>query len=315
MYKGTRLGHLEKLADSPIVSAVAVSPTAPEDSTLTGAPDAALWELVAQCNDKGDRLDPSQQEQLMQVLQKHRKAFAAGRVQHHIHTGDSPPIRQAPRWIPVRQREEAHKNLADMLERKIVSPFNSPWSSPVVLVRKTDGSLRFCIDYRKLNAVTRKDAYPLPPIDETLDTLAGSRWFSTLDLLSGYWQVEIAQADKEKTAFCVPDELFQFNVMPFGLCNAPATFQRLMDTVLAGLQWERCLVYLEEHHHSGEDIRGSHCCAQPSPGAVGAGRPEVEAFKMPPLLSTSELLGTHRVRVGYCNRPIENSEDSYLADP
>ena len=117
---------------------------------------------------------------------------------------------------------------------------------PIVLVRKKDSSLRFCFDYRKLNAVTRKDPYPLPRIDDTLDTLAGSRWVSTLDLLSGYWQVEIAQSDKEKAAFCVPDGLFQFNVMPFGLCNALAIFQCLMDTVLAGLQWERCLVYLDD---------------------------------------------------------------------
>ena len=117
---------------------------------------------------------------------------------------------------------------------------------PIVLVRKKDSSLRFCFDYRKLNAVTRKDPYPLPRIDDTLDTLAGSRWVSTLDLLSGYWQVEIAQSDKEKAAFCVPDGLFQFNVMPFGLCNALAIFQCLMDTVLAGLHWERCLVYLDD---------------------------------------------------------------------
>jgi len=96
-----------------------------------------------------------------------------------------------------------------------------------------------------VNAVTRKDAYPLLRVDDTLDT-AGAKWFSTLDLISGYWQVEMSPDDQEKTAFCTTDGLFEFKVMPFGLCNAPATFQRLMDMVLAGLLWKSCLVYLDD---------------------------------------------------------------------
>lgn len=133
-----------------------------------------------------------------------------------------------------------------MSTKKVVQPSTSPCASPVVLVRKKDGSNRFCVDYRKVNSVTRKDAYPLPRIDETLDTLAGSKWFTTLDLISGYWQVEMSEKDKEKTAFCTPCGLFEFNAMPFGLCNTPATFQRLMELVLAGLQWKSCLVYLDD---------------------------------------------------------------------
>ena len=113
-------------------------------------------------------------------------------------------------------------------------------------MQKKDGSTRFCIDYRKVNTVTRKDAYPMPRVDDTLDTLAGAKWFSTLDLISGYWQVEVNPKDREKTAFCTPKGLFEFKVMPFGLCNAPATFQRLMDMVLAGVQWTSCLVYIDD---------------------------------------------------------------------
>ena len=132
------------------------------------------------------------------------------------------------------------------MEKDVIQPSVSPWASSIVLVQKKGGSTRFCVDYRKVNAVTRKDAYPLPRIDDALDTLAGSKPFSTLDLISGYWQVEMNSDDQEKTAFCTLDGLFEFKVMPFGLCNAPATFQRLMDIVLTGLQWSSCLVYLDD---------------------------------------------------------------------
>ena len=101
------------------------------------------------------------------------------------------------------------------------------------------------MDYCKVNALTRCDAYPLLRIDDTLDTLAGAKWFSTLNMVSGYWQVELGKGDKEKTAFCTQDGLFEFNVLPFGLCNGPATFQWLMDLVLTGFQWFSCLVYLD----------------------------------------------------------------------
>ena len=133
-----------------------------------------------------------------------------------------------------------------MHEKKVIQPSKSPWASPIVLVQKKDGSWQFCIDYHKVNAVTRKDAYPLRRIDDTLDTMAGSRWFTTLDLLSGYWQVEVDEQDRAKTAFCTSEGLFEFRVMPFGLCNAPATFQCLMNLTLAGLQFSNCLVYIDD---------------------------------------------------------------------
>ena len=107
-----------------------------------------------------------------------------------------------------------------MLSRNIIEPAQGPWSSLVVLVRKRDGSTRFCVDFRKVNQVTKKDAQPLPRIDDTLDALGAAKWFSTLDLASGYWQVEVEPADREKTAFATPQGLYQFRVMPFGLCNA-----------------------------------------------------------------------------------------------
>ena len=133
-------------------------------------------------------------------------------MQHHIDTGNALPIRQQPRRIPLPRRETVCKLLDEMLKKGIISPSKSPWASPIVLVAKKDGSTRFCIDYRKVNSVTRKDAYPLPRVD-TLDTLVGLVWFSTIDLKSGYWQVEVVPAHREKTAFCTQEGLFEFNVI------------------------------------------------------------------------------------------------------
>ena len=106
----------------------------------------------------------------------------------------------------------------------VIKPSSSPWDTPAVLVRKKDDTWRFCVNYRRFNAVTREYSYPLPRIGEALDWIAGSRWFSSLDLQSCYWQIELAPEDKPKTAFIIGQGLWQFQVMPFGLCNVPATF-------------------------------------------------------------------------------------------
>ena len=133
----------------------------------------------------------------------------------------------------------------------------SAWSAPTVLVTKKDGTTRFCVDYLRLNNNTKKDAFPLPLIDDSLNSLSGQSWFSTLDLASGYWQVRLSEDAKPKTAFATHSGLFQFAVMPFGLCNAPATFERLMSQVMRGLHWKRCLVYIDDILVFGNDFESA----------------------------------------------------------
>ena len=169
-----------------------------------------------------------------------------GRTTIVKHQNDAAPVHQPQRRLSFHQREVVQQHVDKMLKNGIIEPSKGPWSSPVVLVKKNDGTTRFCIDFRKVNDLTKKDAHPLPRIDDTLDTLGGAQWFSILGLAGGYWQVEVDPADREKTAFATPDALYQFRVMPFGLCNAPGTFQCLMEHVLRGLHWSTCLVYLDD---------------------------------------------------------------------
>ena len=199
-------------------------------------------------------LSPLQQQQLNELFKEFQDVFSQGDddlgntplLKHGIET-HGPPLRQPyRRQNPAVCREEMTQ-VQQMLSSNVIRPSNSPWASPVVMVRKKDGSLRFCVDFRQLNAATVKDAHPLPRIDDLLDALHGAKWFSTLDLKSGYWQVPISEQDKAKAAFRTSSgQLFEFNQVTFGLCNAPATFSRLMDRVLAGLHWETCLFYLDD---------------------------------------------------------------------
>ena len=201
-----------------------------------------------------DNLNVNQLETTRGLLIRHKDLFAgkgcdlghSTTIKHEIKTGGAKPIRQQPRRVPYHMKKEIDTQIDNMLEKNVIRHSTSPWASPVVLVRKKDGTMRFCIDYRRLNEVTVKDAYPLPRIDDSLDALAGAAWFSTLDMLSGYWQVDVAEDDKCKTAFTTHRGLYEFNVMPFGLCNAAGTFERLMQAVCGGLRWDICLIYLDD---------------------------------------------------------------------
>ena len=200
-------------------------------------------------------LQEGQQKSLVRLLNTYQDVFSQG--EHDVGltreiTHDIPvfpgtvPIKQPPHRLGPEKEDEVKRQVDGLLEKGLIEPASGAWSSPVVLVRKKDGTWRFCVDYRKLNAVTQYDAYPLPRIDESLDALSGSHYFSTLDLVSGYWQVPLSEDAKEKSAFTTRYGLWRWKVLPFGLTSAPATFQRLMEKVLHGLHWRTLLLYLDD---------------------------------------------------------------------
>jgi predicted aspartyl protease len=163
---------------------------------------------------------------------------------HRIDTGEASPIVTRDYRRSPKETKALHEEVDDMMSKGVIRKSKSPWCSPVVLVTKPDGSIRFCVDYRKLNAVTIKDKYPLPRIDDLLDRLQGGEVFSTLDLKAGYWQIPLVESDKAKTAFSANGELFEFEVMPFGLTNAPASFQRCMSMAIGQVGF--ALIYLDD---------------------------------------------------------------------
>ena len=168
-------------------------------------------------------------------------------VKHHIKLTDPAPFKEAYRRIPPQMYDEVKAHIQEMLDLGAIRPSNSPWASAIVLVRKKDGRLRFCIDLRRLNNRTVKDAYSLPRIESILDSLGGAQIFTTLDLKAGYWQVEMAEECKAYTAFtCGPLGFYECDTMPFGATNAPATFQRLMHDCLGDLNMNWCIVYLDD---------------------------------------------------------------------
>ena len=226
------------------------------------APSVAPVDLASKLDGFSGTAD--QKQRVLEVLTRHLNAIASddedlgytNRDFHRIRTTDDIPTSQPHRPIPPRDFQEVRKHIQDLLRKGIVRESCSPYAAPVVVVRKKDGGIRLCVDYRRLNSKTVKDAYPLPRIQETFDSLVGAKFFSTLDLASGYHQIAMAPEDQEKTAFTTPFGLFEFTRMPFGLTGAPATFQRLMNGVMSDFLFNFLLVYLDDlliFSHNFED--------------------------------------------------------------
>lgn len=202
-------------------------------------------------------LSPNDRSTIEEVLERYGMLFdppdergCTLGVEHSIETAGASPVAKRPYPVPFHQRPIVKQHIQEMLDNGVIQPSSSPWSAPIVLVRKKsyhgETKFRFCTDFRGLNAVTKVDVYPLPLINETLEQLGRSRYFTTLDLASGYHQISVAEKDREKTAFTTEGGHYEYRRMAFGLAGAPATFQKLMDCLLSRLKGVECYVYLDD---------------------------------------------------------------------
>lgn len=249
--KGHEIGEAmeaEMVDDVPLVGVSRV--TTHQEDTLIDLPPFLQCLYEKSCKN----LNKDQTIKLKKLLYDYSDIFAKNEfdlgtfdaIEHEIDTGSARPIKQRMRRTPMCFANEEEQHLKKLLDAGIVEPSNSEWASPPVLVRKRDGNVRWCIDYRRLNSVCRKDVFPLPLIEECIDTLSGNLWFSKLDANSAYYQVKIKESDREKSAFITKYGLFHFVRMSFGLTNAPGTYSRVMNLVLRGLTWNIVLAFLDD---------------------------------------------------------------------
>lgn len=202
----------------------------------------------------GTTLSPSELQVVKDLLAQHSACFAQTHTdvgsctveRHCIPTGNAKPISQRPRRLSPAQRDLVKSLIKDLIDANIVRPSRSPWASPLVLVAKKDGTTRMCVDYRRLNAVTEDIVYPFPRIEDALQALTGSKYFSVMDLVSGFYQIAMHPDDIQKTAFVTPWGLYEFLRMPFGLKGAPFTCQRTVDTIIDGVKYDNALVYMDD---------------------------------------------------------------------
>ena len=244
---------LEAVVNLPFTTTTANNSTKNE-SIDTDGPDEPT-----KPTDWRDTIDPGHIEndgmriKILAMLTKHEDTWTTGRIgditatEHRttLQTG-AKPIRSMPYRQGPAMRTKAEAQIRKMRDAGVIEPATAEWASPIVLVPKKDGSVRFCVNYRRLNAKMVPEADPLPLIDDFLDSLGDAEIFTTLDCNAGYWQVPVAPEDRDKTAFMSYLGTFRYTRMPFGLRNASATFQRALDIFLSGVRWQSCLIYLED---------------------------------------------------------------------
>lgn len=243
IYKGTTIGYLQRKTNHNLneLSVLQIE----DDEEVVTLEDHKIGHI------KDEKLKNLFKETLLEfsdVFSKTPKYMGkTNLVEHKIDVGDAKPIKSKAYRVSQKEKNIIDRQIAEMEKYDIIRPSQSPWASPVVLVKKKSGESRFCVDYRKLNDVTRKSAYTVPNIDDILTYLGNSKYFSTLDMYSGFWQVPISEDSKQYTAFQTQGHgLWEFNYMSFGLCNAPATFQALADRVFRDMKWKEILIYMDD---------------------------------------------------------------------
>ena len=199
-------------------------------------------------------LNESQKVKVADLLTNYQDTFSRNEwdigltnlAEHEIKTGDAAPVKQPPRRVPLAYADKEKAAIKDMKAKGVIRESVSPWASPICLVSKKDGGVRLCVDYRKVNSLVKPDGFPLPRVQDCLDAVAESKWFSTFDLTSGYYQIPLKSQDIPKSAFVCKYGHYEMTRMPFGLNNAAGTFQRTMELALQGLQWVICLIYIDD---------------------------------------------------------------------
>jgi hypothetical protein len=244
LFKGTRLGVLEKCSVETHIRNIGME-------ELSVKPSIDILHVF---KEQFDAMPPHHAEIMITILTEYSDIFSSSKmdvgcavgVEHHIVTGDSPPVAVNYRRTPIALEGKVDELIDKLVKANIIRPSQSPWNAAVVVVKKKNGDIRMCIDYRRLNAITLRPIFPIPDTVQLFDTLEGAKYFSSLDLSQGYYQVPMAHKDVEKTAFTTRQGQFEFLRMPFGLCSAPSTFQRLMHTILRNENWKQCLIYLDD---------------------------------------------------------------------
>ena len=206
-------------------------------------------DVQGQLNEKLTHFTSPQATELITLLQKYPSVFSDSPGQtnltfHDIDVGDSSPVKLPPYRVHPSRQKVMQEEIMYMISRGLITPCISEWSSPVTLVPKPDGSFRFCVDYRKVNSLSKSDTYPLPRVDACIDAIGSAKFITKLDLMRGYWQIPLTERAKDISTFVTPQGTYKFEVMPYRLKNAPATFQRLMNQLVTGI--DNCAVYIDD---------------------------------------------------------------------
>ena len=220
-----------------------------ELSNLSETTKLSNSDVLRNMDSKLSHLKPSQRQDVLDLVHEYAQLFPdvlsrTDMISHDVDVGDAPPIKQHPYRLNPTKAAYLDQEIQYLLDNDFIEPSQSSWSSPCILVPKPDGSYRMCTDYRKVNNLTKSDNFPIPRIDDCVDKIGNAKYVSKFDLLKGFWQIPLSERAKEISAFVTPRGLYQYKVMPFGMRNSPATFQRLINRIIS--QIDGCEGYIDD---------------------------------------------------------------------